>query len=274
MNNQQPPISLLFPLYKSKPHLPNLLKQVALLKDLDCEIIFSDRHCYDDTIQMLQNAFQNDKRCSFLACHDELNWVGHYNLLMQLATGKYFCWVPHDDDYEPGYFSKLVAILDRNPKAVLAFGTMKVIGDTNWTKPNHSIFKRENQFPYSAAHYVRLLVSGLLGIAFRGVYLRAKILDKKLLICENEKVKTHQDIYWLFALILNGQFIFDESISCTKWFQSGTAHDGWNKTHFITNNPAALRLVRRYLLGSSLNLFQKTYIYLLLRTYLVVRRKS
>src|SRR5687767_1327748 len=128
----QPLLTLLFPLYRSIRFIDNLRKHFNQLKNPRFNIIVSDRHCHDDCLQVLKSEYAHDNRFSFHAATDGIRWVDHYNYLIQQVTGKYFTFVPHDDNYHPDYFDILVNELENKSSAVMAFSEMHVAGDNDW----------------------------------------------------------------------------------------------------------------------------------------------
>lgn len=248
---QQPVLSLLFPLYRSKPHLPNLLKNLEQIAHQDFEVIISDRHCEDDTIDVLEAKFNNNQHFRFIKATDRIGWVDHYNLLLQQAKGKYFSWVPHDDIYPSEYFAVLVEEMEQQPSSLLCFSTMRIEGNT-WWAPDYTVFKKDFHYPFSSKQYLQLLDSGLLGIPFRGVFKRQPIVEKKLWIRQNRSVTAYQDLFWVFALLQHGGFIYTEKTFCTKNFIEGSAHSGWKKKMMSKRNPYVLQMIFGYLFDSPL----------------------
>ena len=256
----QPLLTLLFPLYRSKQFLNKLIDHFDRLTSPDINIIVSDRHCYDDTLELLKIKYGNDPRFSFISATDGINWVKHYNLLISKVTGKYFCFVPHDDHYETGYFEVLANELEQKPSAVMAFSLMHATGDTAWV-PDYSIFRKQHKFPYSAAEYMDLLYSNIIGVAFRGVFRTSTVHRGKLFIKESESVTMYQDYYWIFALLERGDFIYTEKTSCTKFFRKDGASGDWDYTKFFKKNKAARKILYEYTFSSPLPLVTKISIY-------------
>lgn len=248
---QKPLLSLLFPLYRSKPFLENLVQQLERLRDPRYEIIISDRHCYDETIDLLQNKFALDKRFRFIKESDGLHWVSHYNTLLQQAKGKYFCWVPHDDAYEPNYFTVLVNKLENQSSAVMAFSVMHLNGKNDWI-PDYSVFKKRFDYPFSSREYIELYNSGLMGIPFRGIFRRQTVIHNGLFIKQPKKMNGYQDLFWVFALLQYGGFVYTEETSCTKRFTKGSAHAEWTTKMLSRKNLQVTKLLLEYLVKSPL----------------------
>jgi glycosyltransferase involved in cell wall biosynthesis len=256
----QPLLTLLFPLYRSKQFIDNLRKHFNQLGNLQFNIVVSDRHCYDDCLETLRNEYAHDSRFTFYASTDGIRWVDHYNFLIGKTTGKYFCFVPHDDNYHPDYFDTLVAELELMPSASMAFSQMFVAGDNDWV-PDYRIFKKKYHYPFSAQQYFALLYSNIIGVAFRGVFRSAIVHKEKLLIRENEEVTMYQDYYWIFALLQRGDFIYTETTSCTKLFRKDGASGRWDYTKFFKKNKAARKILYAYTFSSPLPLLTKLKIY-------------
>ena len=257
---RQPVLTLLFPLYRSRPFLNNLIAHFDQINNPDINIIVSDRHGYDDTFDVLKEKYGSDPRFSFLAANDGINWVKHYNFLISKVTGKYFSFVPHDDLYLPGYFEVLVNELEQRPSAVMSFSLMHVSGDNDWV-PDYSIFREKYKFPFSAPQYIEFLYSNIIGVAFRGVFRASTVLQQKLFIKENDKVSMFQDYYWIFALLERGDFVYTEKTSCTKFFRKDGASGKWDYNKFFKKNKAARDILYEYTFSSQLPLLTKFSIY-------------
>lgn len=263
MSNQpaaQPVLTLLFPLYRSSAFKQNLMAHFDRLRRPDINIIVSDRHGFDDTLSALKHKYGDDPRFTFLAANDGINWVQHYNFLIDRVTGKYFSFVPHDDLYEPEYFDVLVDELEKKPSGVMAFSKMNVAGDNDWI-PDYSIFREHYEFPFSIEQYMRLLYSNIIGVAFRGVFRSSTVQQEKLYIKESENVTMFQDYYWIFALCERGDFVYTEKTFCTKFFRKDGASGKWDYSRFFKTNKAARKILYEYTFTSSLPFSTKLGIY-------------
>jgi glycosyltransferase involved in cell wall biosynthesis len=260
VSNGQPLLTLLFPLYRSKQFLDNLTTHFNQVNDPRIHIIVSDRHHLDDCIDLLKEKYGHDNRFSFLSATDGIGWVPHYNFLIEQVTGKYFSFVPHDDIYRPDYFLTLVNELELKPSAVMAFSEMKAAGATEWI-PDYTIFRKQYSYPFSASQYLGFLYSNIIGVAFRGVFRTSVVHRDKLLIRSNEKVTMYQDYYWIFALLVRGDFIYTEKTSCTKNFRKEGASSKWDYNKFFKKNKAARKILYEYTFSSPLPLHTKLQLY-------------
>ncbi|HET9394532.1 MAG TPA: glycosyltransferase, partial [Nitrospiraceae bacterium] len=84
----RPRASVGIPLYRSRSFLQCLRENcTALAAENDVEVIVSDRHGFDDTLDILEREWSHDPRFRFLRADDRLNWVEHMNLLLREAQG-------------------------------------------------------------------------------------------------------------------------------------------------------------------------------------------
>jgi glycosyltransferase involved in cell wall biosynthesis len=241
-----PLVSIAIPLYCSAPWVQNILVNIANIDYPNVEIIISDRHCADDALNALEKRLCEDPRVTFMRATDGLNWVAHYNLLLASAGGNYFLWMPHDDHYPSGYVERLVAALEADPDAVLAYGGMECerpgqippalrqlrlpsYGSRAWSPRDAScLIARGNQA----------------GVAFRGIFRRARVVACGLYVRPAMGL-VMADEYWLLALALLGPFRFVPSCSCRKRFYPGSAHSRWRYTFRVRLN--GLQMVHSYL---------------------------
>lgn len=86
----EPLVTLALPLYKSNRFLEIIIENLETLTYANLEIIISDRHCADNSIEILKARFAQDARFCFLSAHDEITWIEHFNVLLHTARGKYF----------------------------------------------------------------------------------------------------------------------------------------------------------------------------------------
>ena len=124
---QLPLVSVAIPLFQSRRFFDGIIGNIVAIDYPHLEVIISDRHCADDTIELLAERFASDRRIRCLKGSDRLNWVEHFNLLLRIASGRYFMWMAHDDYYPSDYVSQLVSCLENRPDVVLAYGRLEAV---------------------------------------------------------------------------------------------------------------------------------------------------
>ena len=263
LSDGAPRISIAIPLYCSDRFVDCTIANVRAIPGDSVEIIISDRHMADDAVPRLRQALIHDTRVRFVTGHDGPDWVTHFNDLLKQARGTYFMWMPHDDEYPAEYLPLLMEQLTRNPTAILAFGRIAPIGHDGTPRqdlrfPDPPIEPGE---PWSSDVVARLLERWELGVPFRGLMRRDKILESNLFI-RSTRNNYYADGLWVMAVALHGRLVYDPSCHVRKRFYAGSAHARWPKgipqalslllTLWHYTGAAGLGLTSRCRLASSL----------------------
>jgi hypothetical protein len=192
----------------------------------DVEVLISDRHGLDDTLERLQRIYGHDARFQFFAARDAIDWVAHYNWLLARGRGTYFAWMPHDDTFPAGFYSGLVEYLDANVATLLAFGP--IIGVDEYEKELSWASHLRNPPPWTThniwtvrdAHRMLRLLPWE---PMRGVFRREPVVRAGLMIrstLDNQSA----DRGWLFGVGLRGAIRFVPVPPCVKRYHSASTH--------------------------------------------------
>jgi glycosyltransferase involved in cell wall biosynthesis len=84
-------------------------------------VLISVDLCSDGTAEICDRFPQAHPNARVIRQAERLGWIGNTNALLQAADGDYVFFAFHDDPLEPTYVARLVAALEQNPQAVLAF---------------------------------------------------------------------------------------------------------------------------------------------------------
>jgi glycosyltransferase involved in cell wall biosynthesis len=244
MEATAPLVSVGFPLYRSLQFVEIVIANIEAIHYPNVEFIVSDRHQLDDALAMLKQKYGADPRFRFLAAKDQLNWVEHFNLILRHCRGKYALWMGHDDSYASNYIPDLVAALEANPDAVLAFGGVEQISLDGFlpTFPFVAPPIRTEE-AWSIDDSVRLLTLWQLWVAFRGLVRREIVEESDLYIRETYR-SIRADIYWVFGLSLKGRLCYVPSCYCTKRFHRSSGGANWR--FGIRQSLDACRVLRSY----------------------------
>lgn len=224
-----PKTSVVIPLYRSARFYDNIISNVESITRQDVEIIISDRHCYDDTIDRLSERYAGDNRVRCLKNDDCLDWVGHLNALLQQARGKYWRFMPHDDLSPPGSLEALVAALDDDPDAVLAYGPTRAIdlaGRAVREKDRPNPHPEKAQHAWDLGIALEMFWNGYFDGAFKGLIRRQRVLAHRLSI-RSTPGQVLPERCWLFALCLLGSFRFVAEAWYIKRYYAGSTHTRW-----------------------------------------------
>lgn len=227
-----PLVSVGIPLYRSRPFFEVITENMRAIDYSNVEIIVSDRHGLDDTIDSIEVEFRDDDRVRYLRASDELDWVQHYNLLLQSARGEYFLWMAHDDSYSSNYISELVALLEADAGAVLAFGRVDRISVDGYL-PVKSEFEPPNlppepRWPFWMPFQVLMLWEEPWA-PFRGV-LRKEAVNSRHLAMRRTRGNPCADVGWVFCLAMIGRIAYSPSCVCTKRFYAASTGAKWQHT--------------------------------------------
>lgn len=224
-----PLVTVAVPLYRSRPHLANLVANIERLSNPLYEVVISDRHGADDAWDRLRARFADDGRVRFIRTLDGADWVEHYNALLRASRARYFLWMPHDDEYPANYVETLVDALEAAPDAVLAFGVMESVDAGRGRMDRFTPLPVTDGEVWSPRVAARLLVRWNAGTAFRGVFRRDLVVRQGLCI-ERTPTLSRADIYWVFGVALLGRLLFVPHTWCRKYYRADGASAGWPLT--------------------------------------------
>jgi glycosyltransferase involved in cell wall biosynthesis len=240
-----PLVSVGVPLYRSRRFVENIVANLDAIEYENVEVIVSDRHRLDDTLEVLRDRYGTDRRFRFLAATDGLGWVENFNLLLRESRGKYALWFPHDDAYPAGYIGELVSALERRPDAVLAFGSVERRSLDGFlpTRP-FSPPPVGDDAAWSLGVSLRMLTLWQMWCVCRGL-IRRDAVERWNLYIRRTRGDVRADIYWAFGLSLRGRLLYVPSCSCTKRFYRASTGAQWR--FGVREGVDACRVLRSYL---------------------------
>lgn len=217
------------PLFRSAYFFEDILHNIRAMDGMDVEVIISDRHGHDDTIDQLSAALSGQSNIRFLKAVDQLDWVGNINLMLSESTGEYFRFMPHDDLFPKGGLEALIESMDADPGSILAYGPTRAIDMEASHLPSldkpapHPIAATDS---WNMDLALRMLWQGFFDGAFKGL-VRMKQIREKGLFIRRSKDQILPERCWLFALTLLGRFVFVPDALYIKRFYSGSVHSQW-----------------------------------------------
>jgi glycosyltransferase involved in cell wall biosynthesis len=117
------------PLYNGESFLEGALSSILTQTFIDFELIVSDNASTDRSVEIVRTFAARDSRIRIRQNEKNLGAAANYNVLVELARGKYFKWAAHDDLLAPEYAERCVMDLDRHPDAVLCYPTTVMIDE-------------------------------------------------------------------------------------------------------------------------------------------------
>jgi len=124
-----PTISIGLPVFNGARYLREAIEDFLRQTYTDFELIVSDNASTDETEAIVREASKRDERIRYVRNNTNIGALPNSNRVFELAQGRYFCLAAHDDRHAPNFLERLVAVLEENPDAVLAYGRTTLIGE-------------------------------------------------------------------------------------------------------------------------------------------------
>jgi glycosyltransferase involved in cell wall biosynthesis len=118
MEKQRPRVSIGLPVYNGDEFLEEAIKSILSQTFQDFELIISDNASTDRTPEICQQYAALDSRIRYSRNPVNIGGGPNENRVAELSRGEDFCWIGHDDRYEPDYIASCVEILDQHPEIV------------------------------------------------------------------------------------------------------------------------------------------------------------
>ncbi|MEO1019008.1 MAG: glycosyltransferase family 2 protein [Pseudomonadota bacterium] len=108
------------PVYNGEAFLRDALSSICRQTYGSFELLVADNASTDLTESIAREFAAADTRIKYHRHERNLGAAPNFNYCADLATGKYFKWMSHDDVCEPTYLERCIALLEADPGAVVA----------------------------------------------------------------------------------------------------------------------------------------------------------
>lgn len=119
--SDRPLVSIGMPVRNGEPFLRQALESLLRQDHHHIELLISDNASTDGTRQICTELAATDDRVTYHRHPGDVGVMANFNAVLKAARGEYFMWAAADDLWEPEYVSTLLALLESDPRAVLAF---------------------------------------------------------------------------------------------------------------------------------------------------------
>jgi len=128
MRPSPPLVSVCIPTYRGGAYLAAAIESVLKQSLTDLELIVIDDQSPDDTEAIVRGF--DDPRLRYVRNESNLGPQGNWNRCLELATGRYFKLLPHDDLLERSCLERQVGVLqaDTAERLALVFSSRDVLG--------------------------------------------------------------------------------------------------------------------------------------------------
>lgn len=124
----RPLVSVGLPVFNGAPYLEEAVTSILAQRDVSLELIVSDNGSTDETPEILRALSRGEPRMRVHRSPVNRGAAWNYNHTVDRATGTYFKWAAHDDVLLPGFISRCVDVLRRDPSVSLAYPRSADIG--------------------------------------------------------------------------------------------------------------------------------------------------
>jgi len=123
-----PVVTAILPCYNAETFLSRTLDSLDAQTWPKLEILIGDDASTDGTLRIVEAFAKGRSDTRIIVQKQNLGWIGNSNDLMAKASGELMFFAFHDDVVLPTYTERLVGALQRNPRAVLAYCDLDVVG--------------------------------------------------------------------------------------------------------------------------------------------------
>ena len=185
----------------------------------DAIIVLSDEISSDDTAQQIEASLPGDARIRVRMRHGLTGFHHHCNALIAECDTELFSFLPHDDLIAPGYYDELIAALDNESTAGIAFG--RVIAERRG-RTYTSLPELPKWVGTFETWMEAVLLANVwnLGIAYRGV-IRREVLSA---MPAPTPGYAYVDELWVFRMALCNRILEVPSTRYHKRYYSTSTH--------------------------------------------------
>ena len=144
-----PRVSIGLPVRNGGALLKAAIRSLLDQSERNIEIIVSDNGSEDGSGEYLQSLARQDSRIHYFRQDPPLRAYDNFQFVLSHASAAYFMWAAHDDLRDLDFVAKLADELDRDSKAILAFGDLYTV-TPNDNKP------RRQAYPFATSSLGRL----------------------------------------------------------------------------------------------------------------------
>jgi len=124
-----PTISIGLPVFNGARYLREAIKDFLQQTYEDFELIVSDNASTDESETIAREAATRDERIRYVRNETNIGALPNSNQTIELARGRYFCTAAHDDRHAPNFLERLLAALEQQQSAVLAYSRCVLIDE-------------------------------------------------------------------------------------------------------------------------------------------------
>ena len=137
IRNNRPAVSIGLPVFNGAEHLGEAIESLLNQTYADFELIISDNCSTDGTRAICERFAGEDARVCYIRQPQNIGAPRNWNVVAHYATGTYFKWASANDYCNERFVEECLLELERDPKAVLAFGRTCLVDDSRDTMTDY-----------------------------------------------------------------------------------------------------------------------------------------
>jgi glycosyltransferase involved in cell wall biosynthesis len=196
-----PLVSVGVPVYNGEAGIGRALDGLLRQDYANLQIVISDNASTDSTPEICRRYAELDGRVKYVRSDRNRGSSWNFNRVLELSSGEYFMWAAHDDVRDPGFVSKCVAKLEREPDAVLCQSRTAMFIEGNSELLCTAHLDSFNGITDVVARYQETL-KRFPATAFYGVYRTSAVRKTKVF---QREIAT--DVAFIQELSIQGRFI-------------------------------------------------------------------
>lgn len=220
-----PRVVALLPAWNAESFIEASLRALAGQTCQNFSVVISVDQSTDDTARVCRAFAETDERFTVVEQQQRLGWTGNVAALLELADADYFLFACHDDVPLPSHATRLVALLETNPQAVIAYSDIKA--HFTFDRVDDCISTELDREPDAARRAESIIRRrGQWWTPVHGVF-RAATLRKVGPFRRHRAGEFSADWPWLLRMALNGEFIRAPEFLMDKYYKTGSLSHEW-----------------------------------------------
>ncbi|HCB62186.1 MAG: hypothetical protein A2W93_10735 [Bacteroidetes bacterium GWF2_43_63] len=128
-NETKKTITIGLPVYNDRLFLEESINSILHQTHKDFKLIIGDDHSTDGSNEICERVIATDGRVTYFRHKINIGISRNMEFLLSKADTEYFMWAGDDDLIADSYVEKMIAALEKNPNAIVAFSTFAHIDD-------------------------------------------------------------------------------------------------------------------------------------------------
>lgn len=221
-----PRVTALLPAYQAADFIQETLDSLSAQQCNDFAVFVSVDVSDDATARICYEHADRDPRFRVWRQAQRQGYVGNCNFLLAQAKSEYVFFAFHDDLLHPSYAARLVALLDAQPDAVMAYSDLALThADGRYEELR---FTALDDMDDPVTRGVAMLTPvPLWWVPNRGVF-RLQVAHRIGGLKTHGAGEFSADWPWLFHMSLLGRFVRCPELLCYKFYKAGSLSRSWD----------------------------------------------